>query len=74
MTVAMPFLQKLITFLWPPDIGPRCAIVGRQPPRPRRYPFPRARDAAVIANVNAAPATVPQPAPATPMRGNGPNP
>ena len=20
MTVAMPFLQKLITFLWPPDI------------------------------------------------------
>lgn len=21
MTVAMPFLQKLITFLWPPDIG-----------------------------------------------------
>lgn len=22
MTVAMPFLQKLITFLWPPDIPP----------------------------------------------------
>lgn len=22
MTVAMPFLQKLITFLWPPDIRP----------------------------------------------------
>ena len=21
MTEAMPFLQKLITFLWPPDIG-----------------------------------------------------
>ncbi len=21
MTVAMPFLQKLITFLWPPDIA-----------------------------------------------------
>lgn len=21
MTVAMPFLQKLITFLWPPDIS-----------------------------------------------------
>ena len=31
MTVAMPFLQKLITFLWPPDIKARSFLNIRQP-------------------------------------------
>ena len=32
MTVAMPFLQKLITFLWPPDIRPEAfPVYFRQP-------------------------------------------
>ena len=47
MTVAMPFLQKLITFLWPPDISsgmffcPDTQI--KKPPRAGRLFILRSR-------------------------------
>lgn len=39
MTEAMPFLRKLITFLWPPDIWQGSFLIAAQRPGNHSSPF-----------------------------------